>query len=402
MKRLVIAITLSLLVAASASVSVSAEDYVYLPPLESAQVICNRLDEINEYAIDKTGEGNINSCKFYDIEINEVSDVFQGVYIDFNGHNGYVVTGENLTVYEFEVEGMSLNDDFVKSNLVYDVLSGFSYDGIVRESVDDLPMYGGYDTTINGVNSGGYITDAEAYVRDEYHDDYRIYKSENASTMTGQSQWPHSVYIKNGMSEGNCGVLAAYNLLMHYRYERSYYSLPYGKTYRYYDPSTEEIALYNQKKSEGGYSIYDTEDNGSQRRWSYLYIETRQESINVTGKVEGLTSWQTRDILNNVMSNNGYSTRFKVIEIWSMSTVTSRIDDGEALIWGTIGSTYGNHLMMISGYDIFVRTQRILFVNVKYYKDFFELRDGHNSTATYYDFNGVNGGTILGSFVVEK
>jgi hypothetical protein len=93
MKRLVIAITLCLLVAASASVSVSAEDYVYLTPLESAQVICNRLDEINEYAIDKTGEGNINSCKFYDIEINEVGNVFKGVYIDFNGVNGGTILG---------------------------------------------------------------------------------------------------------------------------------------------------------------------------------------------------------------------------------------------------------------------------------------------------------------------
>jgi len=102
-----------------------------------------------------------------------------------------------------------------------------------------------------------------------------------------------------------------------------------------------------------------------------------------------------------MMENSSYSTRFEVIEIWSMNTVTSRIDNDEAIIWGTIGSAYGNHLMMVSGYDIYVKEIRILFITIRTYKDFFELRDGHNSGATYYDFNGFNGGTVFGSFVVK-
>jgi hypothetical protein len=108
MKRLVMIITFSLLLAASSSVNVSAEDYGYLTPLESAEVICNRLDEINEYAIDKTGKGNINSCKFYEIEINEVGNVFKGVYIDFNGHNS------TATYYDFNgVNGGTILGSFV-------------------------------------------------------------------------------------------------------------------------------------------------------------------------------------------------------------------------------------------------------------------------------------------------
>jgi hypothetical protein len=403
MKKVVILLVFVSLFVTTSCISVKADSSEYLSPWESAQVICSRLDEINNYAVQETGKGNINSCNFYDIEINEVGELFRGVYIDFNGLNGYVVVGENLTVYDFAVEGKSLNDDYKKSNLVYDVLGGYSYDGIERTSISNIPMGNGYDPSINGVDSDGYIVDIDDYVHDEYGTSYDVHASVNASTLTGQKQYPLSVYIdSDGYSEGNCGVVAAYNLLMHYRYERSYYGLPYGKTYRSYDPSTEETTLYNSKKNEGGYSIYDLEDNGTQRSFSYLYIETRQESLDVANKVEGLTSWQTRDILNNVMENSSYSTRFEVIEIWTMSTVTNRIDAGEALIWGTIGSAYGNHLMMVSGYDIYVKETRILFVTYRTYKDFFEIRDGHNAGARYYDFNGVNGGTVLGSFVVEK
>jgi hypothetical protein len=178
--------------------------------------------------------------------------------------------------------------------------------------------------------------------------------------------------------------------------------LPFGAATRLYDPSEEESSLFDTKISEGEYYIYDTEDGHSQRSFTYLYIEARQEANEMNGSPEGLTVWESRDILNNVMETHGYSTRFKIIEAWSMSTVTSRINDDEAILWSTLGSVYGNHTMMVAGYDIYLKETKVLFLTIRTYKNFFELRDGHSIYPRYYDFNGTNGGTVFGAFVVKK
>lgn len=411
MKKIVMTLSFILLVVTVSSISVKAADSDYLTPMESAEVICSRLDEINKYGLNNGGTGNINHCKFYDIYIVEVDEAFDGVYIDFNGHNGYVIVGKNLTVYEFEVTGKSVNENDKKKDLKYDVLSGIYYEGYEDQYDNLLPMYNGYDTSLNGVDSKGTIYDLPDYVADEYGSSYKLHKSANATTRTGESQTDLSIYIKlnydssgtlvSTLSEGNCGLVAPYTLLKFYKYEKSYSSLPYGIATYPYDPSTEETSLYNSKVAEGGFRIYDTEQGYSQKSFSPLYVEARQEAIDMNGSTEGLTVWESRDILNNVMDNHNYSTNFKIIELWSMNTVTSRIDNGEAILWSTLGSAYGNHTMFVAGYDIYVKETKILFVTYRTYKEFFEIRDGWSTSPRYYDFNGINGGTTLGSFVVK-
>lgn len=411
MRKIILMLSFVLLFVTTSSVSVNAETSSYLSPVDSAEIICSRLDEINEYALENGGTGHINHCKFYDIEIIEVDSVINGVYIDFNGHNGYVIVGNNLTVYEFEVSGKSINDEVMKSDLRYDVLSGIYYEGFEYDYDNQLPMFNGYDQSLNGVDTNGTIYNLSDYVEDEYGSSYVLHESVNATTRSGESQSDLSVYRKENYnssgtlislsSEGNCGLVAPYTLLKFYKYEEGYTGLPYGIATYPYDPSAEETDLYNSKVAEGGYRIYDTEQGYAQRSFSPLYVEARQEAIDMNGSTEGLTVWESRDILNNVMDNHGYTTNFKIIEIWSMNTVTSRIDNGEAILWSTLGSAYGNHTMFVAGYDIYVKETRILFVTYRTYKDFFEIRDGWSTSPRYYDFNGINGGTTLGSFVVK-
>lgn len=396
------------------AVNVRAADNNALSAQDSATIICNNLDEINEYSLQNGGKGNISSCKLYDITIKEFDNTIQGVYIDFNENNGYAVVGTDLTVYDFTTTGEAMTEKGEKADFQFDVLDGYYYQGIREETVNqDIPMFDGYDKSLDGVDSSGTIYDLPKYVADEYGSSYRLYKTKDATTMSGEDQMELSVYKKendsNGdgiidshSSEGNCGLVAPYTLLKFYKYNKGYYDLPYGYATRAYDPSSEETSLYNKKVSAGNYYIYDTEDDGHpQRNFSYLYIEARKEANKINGSPEGLTVWESRDILNNVMANHGYSTRFKIIEIWSMSTVTSRIDKGEAILWSTFGSAYGNHTMFVAGYDIYVKETKILFITYRTYKDFFEIRDGWSKDPRYYDFNGINGGTVLGSFVVE-
>ena len=198
-------------------------------------------------------------------------------------------------------------------------------------------------------------------------------------------------------------MVSAYTLLKFYKYDKNYSNLPYGFATRLYNPSIEESELYLEKKSEDIYRIYDIGDYyNSQRRFSYLYIEARLEAIEISNGISGITVWQSRDILNKVMQNHGYSTRFKIVEIWTMNTVTSRIDNGEAILWSTENSALGDHTMLVAGYDIYLKETRVLFFTYKTYKNFFEIRDGWSNEPRYYDFNGWNGGTLLGSFIVKK
>ncbi len=376
--------------------------------IDSANYICNNLEEVNEYVIEHGGMGRISYCIIQKITIEGFNEKTKGVYIDFDGLNGFMTLGPNFIVYDYSFEGKSIIEDGLKDKLVFNILDGYTFKGIETETLPkDTEMYGGY-IGYDGVADDGTIEYLDDYVEDRYGTGYNIYKSENASTRNGALQLDLSVYIKLGdgfiSSEGNCGLVSAYNLLMHYRYDRYYAGLPYGYTYRYYNPSIEERDLYLDKRAEGIYRIYDTNigDYGVQRRFSYLYIEARLEANDINGSPESLTVYESRDILNNVMENNNYTTRFKVIEIWSMNVVTSRIDNGEGILWSTINSAYGNHTMFVAGYDIYLKETRFLFFTIKTYKNFFELRDGHNEEARYYDFNGLNGGTTLGFFVVKK
>lgn len=410
MKKILLLFTTLIFTISLSIVEINADESLSLTSIESANYICDRLEQINEYAIENGGTGTISKCKFYSIEILEVDEMVEGILIDFNGDNGYVVVGEDLVVYEFKLNGASINDDFEKNDLKYDVLSGFTYEGIENNLIYDMALYEVYDTSLDGVASDGTIEDLPDYVADVYGTSYTVDKSVNATTMTGEKQSNLSVYLKmvvddqgivHYYSEGNCGLVGPYNLLKFYRTVKGYYNLPTVYTTSAYDPSVQETDFYNEKVAEGNYKIFDTEQGSAQRYFTPLYVEARLEAIDMNDSTEGLTVWESRDILNNVMENHNYSTRFKIIEVWLMSTVTSRIDNGEAILWSTIGSAYGDHTMFVAGYDIYVKETKILFVTYRTYKNFFELRDGWNSSARYYDFNGFNGGTVFGAFVVK-
>ena len=266
---------------------------------------------------------------------------------------------------------------------------------------EEFYSYDGYD----GVDSSGTIHNLDDYVKDRYGSKYKKHKSKSVTSDLGETQFPLSVYVKDDgkylYSEGNCGLVSVYNHLLYFYNKRSYNRLP-ATNIRKYNPSTSEPNLYRKKKADGNYIIYDTEDIGYQKEFSQLYIDARLEAYRINGGPEGLTVWESRDILNNIMSLYDYSRRFKIVEIWSTSTVTSRINDGEALLWSTLTGAYGSHTMFVSGYNIYVKETKILLFTVKTYKDFLEIRDGWSSSKRYFDFNGLNNGTLLGAFVVEK
>jgi hypothetical protein len=204
---------------------VSASERNELSANESASFICSKLDEINGYLSTLGEYGPIEGCSFSEISITEFKTEIKGVYIDFFGDNGYMVVGPKLLVYDYAFYGNSLVETKKRESLRYNVLEGFSYNGMVVENgIANVPMNTGYDTSIAGVNSSGAIYDLSLYVNDVYGPEYTLFQSENATNRNGEDQMALSVYKKeydtNGdgiidahASEGNCGLVSAYTLL---------------------------------------------------------------------------------------------------------------------------------------------------------------------------------------------
>lgn len=58
--------------------------------------------------------------------------------------------------------------------------------------------------------------------------------------------------------------------------------------------------------------------------------------------------------------------------------------------------------MAVFGYKTYRKATQVLWWTTYDYLEFFVIKDGHSSSDRYYDFNGSNGNTWFGAFVVEK
>ncbi|VEU80214.1 hypothetical protein [Haploplasma axanthum] len=283
----------------------------------------------------------------------------------------------------------------------YDIHNGYNYYG--KELTDnsvinniEMEKISKYD----GTNSGGYITDLPKYVADRYGKEYKLNVSKRVTNMDGELQTDNSIYYesKNGFSysEGNCGLISAFNYLKYMYNNRGFSRIPYSSKIKY-DASILEPKIYDKKLKDSNYTVRNN------KNISKALSDIRQEAYRINGGPEGLTVWESRKLLDYAMKEYGYSTRFKVIEIWDYNTVTSRIDKGQGLLWSVFGhQTYGSHTMFVSGYNTYVKTGKFLWWTTYSYKEFFILKDGHYKTDKFYDFNGFNGGVVVGGFVVEK
>ncbi|MDC7242924.1 MAG: hypothetical protein PQJ44_02980 [Sphaerochaetaceae bacterium] len=281
-------------------------------------------------------------------------------------------------------------DDLKTSNsLIYEVGIGFiSLDSKTKS----LNYFNANEAEPLGIPTSRE-TDVIQYINTYYGCGYSLIESNSAPDITpAATQFWGTVYKEddNGThhSEGNCGLISAYNLLWYYKYKRMYYSLPYGIASKLYDPSSEESDLYYDKHNDGNtYIIYDTEDGQSQKSFTYLYIEARQQSIAINGSPEGLTIWQSRDIMNNIMSDNGYNTTFSVLEYGSYNSIKTYIDSNNPVLLSVLSDqVYGTHTMMVNGYQTYHKQVQFLIFTWNYYIKIYEVFDGYGSgEIAYYD-----------------
>jgi hypothetical protein len=371
---------------------------------ETMSYFIDNLEHVSVYVNEMGYDWDYKNYKVYPISIVIIEDTVDGYLIDFMGENGYVVVGENLNIYDMNFEKDIFNDYELSSGITYEVGVGFSS----LNSIND-EMNFEYETYTEAEPFGtptSRVTNVEDYINLYYGYGYTLIDSGSAPEITpAADQFWGSVYKKvigsSHTSEGNCGLISAYNLLWYYRYKLSYYSLPYGYAGRLYDPSSEEPDLYYEKHNDGNtYIIYDTEDGESQKTFTYLYIEARQQAISINDSPEGLTIWQSRDIMNNIMSDNGYDTTFSVLEFGSYNSIMNYIDSDKpvliSLLWDPV---YNSHTMMVNGYLTYHKQVQFLFFTYNYYIKFYEVYDGYGTgDIAYYDLYWL---PLIYSFVRE-
>lgn len=368
---------------------------------QSAEYIRNNLDIINEYAIDNGYSGNRTAAYIQPILIFNGETYENGYFVDFNDDNGYITVGNNFSIYDLSFESESVAKDGVLDNFEYSVHDGYNYEGkeILTFDIENEQFY--HPSDYDGTDSDGKITDLPKYVADRYGTGYLLYAAKRVTTMSGEDQYDRSVYIqsKNGSSysEGNCGLISVANYLKYLRYNRNYINIPYDTT-EAYNPQTSEVSLFNSKSSDSSYTVRNP------KVMPTALADIRREAYRINGGPEGLTVWQSKDLLNFAMQRYGYSLRFNTIEVWSYSTVTSRIDNNKALLWSVLWQeVYGNHTMFVSGYQTYRKASQFLWWTNYDYREFFVLKDGHDAADRYYDFNGgANGNTWFGAFIVES
>ncbi len=367
--------------------------------LSSAQYIQKNLDKINNYAKSEGYETNINDCTMQKIQIFDGEVYEDGYFVDFNDNNGFLTIGNDFSIYDFSFVG-DITGNNILVDFTYSVHDGYNYKGKNYEThnLEEERFYTPAD--FDGTNDNGEITDLPMYVVDRYGSEYTLYEGKRVTTMSGVIQYAQSVYIHHvdglDYSEGNCGLISANNYLKYLRVNRSYINIPYY-TYEYYYASIDEPNLYNERSAD---STYTTKNP---KYMSTALADIRRDAYRINGGPEGLTVWQSKNLLNYAMEEYGYSTRFNVIEAWSYSTVTSRIDNNKALLWSVLWQeVYNNHTMFVSGYQTYRKEGKFLWWTTYDYLEFFVIKDGHSSSDRYYDFNGSNGNTWSGAFVVEQ
>ena len=372
---------------------------------EGADFICKNTTYLNELSIYYGGNGEIDACKISPINIilgNNLDE--RGVLIRFNNSGGYLVMGANYEIFGYDFKDKEIIDAKHYDLMNYDVKSGFisnknNKDMDILNTAMNSPVING------GTTSSGVVIDKDVYITEEYGSKYNLASYNSLSSRLGDTQGELSVYEKvyldsNGnvqytATEGNCAVVAAYNYLKFLRYDHDtrYTNLPYGYTYFAYDPAVQESVLYQEMVQNNDYWIFDGNTYfGSVKAikdFSYLYAETRQESIDINDYPWGLNVWQTRDVINNVLTNNGYTnSHHSVIEVPTTSTITNNINDGNGFILSVLGDiVYGTHEMFVSGYYSYLWVENILFFHINHYVYLLEIRDGWGSDIRYYDIS---------------
>ncbi len=389
----------------------------------------------------------------YDILISECGDEYDGVFLDFDGANGYAVVGNDYNLLDFNVNEESPYLGITFDKCMYSTVTGYLYElngeclsvnpeYNVDESVFDtefsasMKNYEGQDNDRVGCGS---INDTDLYVNDKYGNGWKLSKRKYLTTTlnhTGEeitkTQSALSVYIEwkvrkdnlgneyvDDFTEGNCWLVSAYNALQYLgEKNKKFKNLPGVLDTSLYNPRVSEPKIYSKYFDKNGNNLskalkysngtvakdangktirqYDLKDNNLE--FPDLYIAMRKCANKYYGKINSGSIYETAYLIEQVAKQYDLNIDTNVFYtlLTSSSNALNSINKGYPFLWGTFGDTYDNHLMMGCGYKTYSKTTGWWIFKVTSYKTFYEVKDGWNAPSRFFDVNGYYFlGTVL-------
>lgn len=336
----------------------------------------------------------------------------EGIYLDFNDDNGYMILVDGNDVVAWETTG---DLSYLKGldSTFYSIFDGFGY----YEGNQFLPYERTYlsETELQNINfssndpykgqgkaGDGDIIYPNLYVEDRYGAGYKIESGDGRSLPKAFSyfrQWNLSIYYETGSdgierSEGNCTLSSIFAALNYFKTSGKYTSLPAPTSKTSYNATND--SFYSKYKNDSNFRIE------TPKSLPNLYLAIRQYVIDNYGyETTDTNPFNITTIIKDIGKKYNASLSANHILVWSYeSQVVDEIKAGYPVIINVLNSsTYTSHSMVVTGYSLYTKTTTIAGLNIKSYVKLIKVNDNWSASPRYFDFTNYN---AFGSFVTIR
>ena len=392
------------------AVAKTSDEIVFDSPEEMASYVLDNLDafsqEYNQTVVltSTTTEKHFftpNYCeKQFSVQLIDSQE--HAICIDLDSNNGYIVVSKDAILNISPNGNLNYLNDYCGTIYFSTAENDFAYyenDEYVFFNTslnnNSHPSSASYD----GTQSNGVITQPYTYLNSRYGEvvlDDSEYLPAYYCTRFTQHQC--SVYTRNGISEGNCSLVAMLTALTYFKNSGSLNNLPASTDTSTVTPSND---YFFQAAVSNGYII-------SQTTVPALYFQLRQLAISSYGYTvrngkqpdgsqnsSSINNSNTPTILETVCSYYGHDINARQ-RLANIPNIKSQIKDGNPIIWYTTNdSVYGDHAVVITGYSVYKTYSKVLGVQVCTNTiTMICIADGWNNMLVYYDWESANGSFI--------
>ena len=360
-----------------------------------------------------------------------LDDKEYGLYVDFDGDNGYGVFTKNKRIYGMETEGDLEYLRETTGDVYFNHADGFLYmdaDGDLHkfdepEIEDDVLICSprqskeaksevkfntatNYSSVQDGLRDGEIsLDDFENYIKTNYSKYDKSYSYINLSnSFSCSEQWDTSYYQlnytdlnwkENGYvsSEGNCMLNAAFNAMRNWG-SRHLVSLPYSAVNSvnilsdaYYDYVTSGYIFWVPSPRDSNHRCYRLTANlTALGKMPVLYSAIRNHAVSRGYIAYGYEDNNLTVTMNHVLSTYGNDATVKLTT--AAYTAFDNIEANRSCVMGIEGSaTYGNHGVAVMGYYHYYRETQLSDYYKMESKYFYLIADGWNNEPVIFDPN---------------
>ena len=347
--------------------------------------------------------------------IHLVEDDNVGLYLDFDGNNGYFVGTGDYKIYELQTAG-DLPELKEETDIYFSYADGFlyldergkmqKYSILFEDDEYDLQRKLNNSNTAmsrSGISDGG-IPDITSHVSQNYsgytYVEHNTYLSTHLiPTRQGATAYysafganSNGEILTNGLTEGNCALHAMYQTMALWS-NLSFINIPHSNTV-----DLSEVILTDPLYNDFGTGALRV-NNGNlfpehshiiwRTRWGaldsipVLYHRLRSYAISDEGSnaYRPDTGYGNYDNAMEYVANVDYGQNIQVNRTTNVSDVIDSIDNYKAVVLSVNNSVvYNNHGMCLVGYYKYSYKKTVLFFEVTEYAYFYMVADGHTAS----------------------